>query len=265
MKSQHIIKYSFLSMIVITVLSCFNGSMVDSTTDTHKRPDVNFYGMIEDHHKTFAAEDILIGGKYEVIPVYQPVVKKIQQSSDEKTKHIDPKQNKALLDLKEIISIELKHLEHPTASQVSINNRDYVEIIVTSINNTKKNYLIESSRKVTCKEIDKGPQGSHKELLEERELNMIHLKKLIIDGYKSVREEPVKRSYDAHGQTTTRVQSESKQEVANNTGKIIDQIEKNVQQLSHESPSTLEAMKSSLLSMLKALREQLQKMLNMLQ
>lgn len=261
MKSHLYKKYICSTLVILTTICCWNGSMVESTT-SNKRPDVNFFGQIEDHYKTFAAEDILIGGKYEVIPVYQAITKK--NNSNENNKDIDPKQNKALLDLYEIKSIELKHPTEPTASQININNRDYSEIIVTSINDTKKNYLIESGRKITCKEIDKGPKG---EVHEERELNITHLRKLTITGYKGATPEPMKKSYDQVSQSTQAAEDKEseKKDIAHNTNSLLDQIEKNVQNLSQESPTTFESLKSSILTMLKALREQLQKMVNMLQ
>lgn len=256
---------TFISLLTLVTFLSWNGSLVDSTTST-KRPDVNFYGSIEDHYKTFAAEDILIGGKYEVIPVYQGVNKKKKDEGDkEKSQDVDPKQNKALLDLKEVKSIELKHPEHPTASQITINNRDYSEIVVISINNSKKNYLIESSRKITCREVDKGPQGDHKAVHEERELNIIHLKKLVIKGYKSTRDEPIDREYQKAAKQERPSMSEQKAQVTKDTGDILEKIEQGVKSLSHQDPSAFEKMKASLLSMLKSLREQLQKMLNMLQ
>ncbi len=260
-------KFSFLSCLLLMTLCCWNGTLVEST-NSNKRPDVNFYGTIEDHYKTFNAEDILIGGKYEVIPVYQGVNKKKQSIEDKDQKQeIDPKQNKALIDMQEVKSIELKHPDHPSASQISINNRDYVEIIVTSINGTKKTYLIESSRKITCREIDKGPDGQQTAVHEERELNMIHLKKLTIKGYKSTKDVPEKKYYekDAKQYESQVKKNDEKKEIAQNTGDLLNKIEENVKTLSQDNPSTFEKAKSSIVSMLKALREQLQKMLNMLQ
>lgn len=259
-----------LSLSTALLLFCWNGSMVDSEGKA-KRPDVNFYGTIEDHTKKFYAEDILIAGKYEAIPVYPAIKSSKKRDRDNQflspnnndKEEVDPKQNKALLDLHEVKSIELKHPEHPTASTIEINKRDYIEIIVTSINNTKKNYLIETSRKITCKEIDKGPEGHNKEVLVERELNIIHIKKMKIKGYKSIKESHEKKDLYAPVAKTNLVSE--KKEVSKNTENLLDQIEENVKNLSQDNPSTFDKMKSSILTLLKALREQLQKMLNMLQ
>tara|TARA_Y100000588_G_C14269890_1_gene931842 strand:+ start:332 stop:1075 length:744 start_codon:yes stop_codon:yes gene_type:complete len=238
---------------------CWNGSLVDSDTKD-KRPDVNFYGTIEDHNKTFKVEDILIGGRYQDIAVY-PTISKSKKINTDQKEQVDPKQNKALIDLHEIKSIELKHPDHPTASTIEINKRDYIEIIITSINDTRKDYLIETSRKVTCKEIDKGPKDTKEEVLVERELNMIHIKKMTIKGYKSIKEKDQHKEYGV----TTSHNKHQKHEISKDTSNILDQIEKNVKDLSHDNPSTLEQMKSSILTLLKTLREQLQKILNMLQ
>lgn len=265
---------------VAVLFFCWNGTLVDSNNKT-KRPDVNFYGTIEDHTgKTFYAEDILINGRYEGISVY-PALSKIKKSvrsreettdkasyeqdaKDTKTKEeVDPTQNKALLDLAEVKTIELKHPDHPTASTISINQKDFTEVIITSINGTKKNYLVETSRKITCKEIDKGPDGNKKEVLVERELNMIHIKKLKIDGYKSIKEtderKPDYRSSEKDSST------DQKKEVSKHAENILDQITENVKNLSQDNPSTFDKMKNNIISLLKSLREQLQKMLNMLQ
>lgn len=255
---------------------CWNGTLVDSGSKS-KRPDVNFYGTIEDHTgKIFYAQDLLINGRYEGISVY-PTLKNIKKHAQEKstcdcdeartkttkTEIVDPTQNKALLDLAEIKTIELKHPEHPTASTVNINNKDFIEIIVTSINGTQKHYLVESSRKITCKEIDKGPEENKKEVLVERELNMIHIKKLTIDGHKSAKDSDDNKN-DYHA-SEKKSKPDEKKEVSQHTEKLLDQITENVKNLSQESPSTFEKMKSNIIGLLKSLREQLQKMLNMLQ
>ncbi|MBI2353106.1 hypothetical protein HYV11_02565 [Candidatus Dependentiae bacterium] len=263
-------------LLLSIIFFCWNGSLVDSGNNKNKRPDVNFYGSIEDHTgKTFQVEDILINKRYENIPVY-PILKNIKKRAQEridhecednscssKDKNVDPTQNKALLDLTEIKTIELKNPDHPTASIIAINQKDFTEIIITSINGTKKQYLIEPSRKITCKEIDKGPEENKKEVFIERELNMIHIKKLTIDGYKSTKDCDEKKT----STTTTALKDpecKEKQAIGQQTEKLLDQITENVKNLSQDNPSTFERMKNSIISLLKSLREQLQKMLNML-
>lgn len=265
------IMHSSISFALI-LFFCWNGTLVDSSSKS-KLPDVNFYGTIEDHTRTFDAEYIIIDRRYEDIPVYPyQSLKKLkkrtteQSSKDHETNkkdEIDPTQNKALLKLDEIKSIELQHPDHPTASTIEINQKTYAEIIVTSINGSKNNYLIESSRKVTCKEIDKGPHGTKQGVLIDRELNMIHIKKLTIRGYRSANDADEKKTIKGSSAVTNR--DDQKKEISNNTEKLLDQIEENVKNLSQDNPSAFEKMKSNIITLLKSLREQLQKMMDVLQ
>ena len=144
-------KTYFSTMIIAIFFCCFNGSVVDTnSTTTSMAPDANFYGTLEDHYRTAQIESILIGGKYESIPVYQDVLKSM---TDKKEKiageTIDPKQNKILLNLKDIKSIALKHPENLTTSSILVNSKSYIQIIVTSISGTKREFLIESTRRIT--------------------------------------------------------------------------------------------------------------------
>lgn len=258
--------------LALVLFFCWNGTLVDSNSKS-KLPDVNFYGTIEDHTRTFDAEYIIIDRRYEDIPVYpyQSLKKLKKRITEESTKEhesnkkedIDPTQNKALLKLDEIKSIELQHPDHPTSSTIEINQKNYVEIIVTSINGSKNNYLIESSRKVTCKEIDKGPHGTKQGVLIDRELNMIHIKKLTIKGYKSANDADEKKAIK--GSSDNNNKENQKKEISNHTENLLDQIEENVKNLSQDNPSAFEKIKGNIISLLKSLREQLQKMLDMLQ
>lgn len=256
-------KSQWLQIILIsaTLFLSLNGTLVDGD-DKNKRPDVNFYGTIEDHTKSFYAEDILIEGKYESIAVY-PVISKSKRVNTDDQKSLNPKQNKALIDLKEIQNIELKHPDHPTASTIEINNRNYIEIVVTSITGTKKNYLVESSRNVTCKEVDKGPENKKQEVFTERKLSMIHVKKMTIKGPKANKQSDAEKHYPRSHDKGSLVSE--KKAVSKNTEKILDQIEENVKNLSQDNASAFEKMKSTILTLLKSLREQLQKILDMLQ
>lgn len=248
-------KIHYLSLAVI--FTSWNGSLVETSKDKEKRPDINFYGELTDHYTTNKVEDILIGDKYEQIPFYSPI-KLEQKPADEtkKTIEIDPKQNRVLVDLQEVSLIQLKHPEHPIEHEITINNKKYVEVEVTSITGSKNDYLIESNREISCKKIDKGPEGDQKPVLEERKLNMVHLKKLLINGYKSNPDKTKSASRD----TTV----SEKSEISGKTEKILDQIEEKVNNLPKEDPSNYEKIKDSLLSLLRSLRNQLQKLLDMI-
>ncbi len=245
--------FFYACMLIIT---CWNGSMVDSG-GKDKRPDVNFYGQLQDHSSTCSVEDILIGGKYEQIPVYQllQAAKSSPEPSPSDLK-LDPKQNKTFLDLNEISSISLLHPDRPTTHELTINNKKYVEIEIVTITGSKQIYLVESTRELSCIKIDKGPSEDQKPIQEERKLNMIHVKQLLIKGRKSSQDKKNKESEDSS--------ISDKSKLAQGTEQILDQIEKKVNNLPKEDPSNYEQFKESLLSMLKALRNQLQKILNMI-
>ena len=244
----------------LVLVTCWNGTMVDSGSGKKdKRPDVNFYGQLTDHTCTMNVEDILIGGRYEQIPVFQTGDYSPEQNSKNQQNQpavIDPKQNKIMMDLSEISSISLKNPDRPIEAELNINNRKYSEVEITSINGTKKTYLIESSRELTCLKVDKGPDNDQKPIYEERKLNIIHVKNLLIQGYKT-----------GAGKVSTPAKDVSvsdKGDVAQNTEQILDQIEKKVNNLPKEDPSNYEKLKSSLLSLLRSLRDQLQKLLGMI-
>jgi hypothetical protein len=256
---KHLLKgpKSILPLTILMVIFCWNGSTLDSN-GKDKRPDVNFYGTLTDHISTNTVEDILIGGKYEQIAVYQNIktAKKPIEKTKESGLEIDPKQNKIMLDLHEVSSIELAHPDRPIESEVEINNRKYIEISVTSITGTKQTYLIESSREISCRNIDKGPEKDQTPVLEERKLNMTHVKNLTIKGYKSAK--------DVKSKSVRQEEQADKVDVSTETEKILDQMEEKVKNLPKQHPSQYESFKNSMLTLLRGLREQLQKMLNML-
>jgi hypothetical protein len=248
-------KINYLSLAII--FTSWNGSMVETSKDKDKRPDINFYGELTDHSTTCQVEDILIGGKYEQVSFYSSI-KLEAKSADENKKaiEVDPKQNKVFVDLQEISVIQLKHPDRPIEHEININNKKYVEIEVTSITGSKNDYIVESNREISCKKIDKGPEGDQKPVFEERKLNMIHVKKLLISGYKSNPDKTKSASRD----TTV----SEKSEVSSKTEKILDQIAEKVNNLPKEDPSNYEKVKDSLLSLLRSLRNQLQKLLDMI-
>ena len=236
-------------ILLLTLLCNWNGSMILDDAAS-KSSTIRFSGELIDHSGPHGRllENILIGGKYEAIPFYQ-VVSKNNQTAE---KQIDPKQNKVLLDLQEIESIELKHPESPTKSEIELHGRNYVEIIVTSKHANKKSYLVESSRKLTfeekhsTKETNLSPDQTF-----PGELTFIHIKKLTLKEWKS-----------DHRNNELSVQE--KTDVKNNTSQILDQIEENVKNLPKDNPSLLLQIKDSLLSLLKSLRAQLQKLADMI-
>jgi hypothetical protein len=246
------VKHTLFPLIVLflTVLCNWNGSIIGENET--KEPGISFYGELSDHYRTAPVEDILIGKKYQSIPVYQT----LSAEDRKKTEGVDPKLNKILIDLKEVFTIELKHPENPTASEIELKGRKYVEIIVTSIHKTQKHFLIESSRKITCKEEDKLIDPASVTTLQtstfvDRDLNFIHVKKLTIKGWKS------------EHQVSAPSQDE-KTDIKKDTSHILDDIEKNIKNLPENNPTLLLQVKETLITLLKLLRAQLQKIVNMI-
>lgn len=258
MKHSIISHKKLISCTLVLIFTSWNGSMID--TSNNKRPDVNFYGELTDNNSTCKVEDILIGGKYEDIYVYEPIKNAktaLEKLKDTGTalKEEDPTANKIKLNLQDVTSIELTHPDHPIEHELVINNRKYTKIEVTSITGNKETYLIESSREISCLKIDKGPEQDQQPVTNGRKINMINVKKLLIKGYKGAQDKAKPHYSDAH-------QSE-KAEIANSTEKILDQIEEKVNNLPKED-SNYDKLKHSLLSLLRSLRDQLQKMLSLI-
>ena len=251
-----------LPITACVVMLCWNGSMVD-TNAKDKRPDVNFYGVLTDHKGTYNVEDILINNLYEKVDFYQ--LPDLTRKSPEKVsvdqvksslKETDPKTNKIPLDLQVISQISVVHPDNPVEHEIEINNRKYTQVEVTTINNTKHIYLLESSRKIHCLEIDKGPSKDQKEIYIPHDLEVVSLKTLVINGHK-LGQDSKERKYED-------TKNNDKVEVANDTEKILDQIEEKVKNLPQDDPSQYEKVKSSIISLLRSLRDQLQKMLNLI-
>jgi hypothetical protein len=266
-------KQIYTVIIALSALfCCFNGSVVTTTNSTEKsiEPDINFYGTLEDHTHTEKVQSILIGARYESIPVYQDIPR--THSIDKNIPDIDPKQNKTLINLQDIKSITLEHPNNPTASSIQINNKSYIQIIIESLHGTKKKYLVEATRKITCKEIDKSVEGS--QTLQTRDINFIHVKKLTIQGFKSNQAyqaseiSPISKEFESG--MTPKMQnnhqnlSQEKKDFKNNAAELLHAIEENVKNLPMDNESAFETMRATILTLLKSLRDQLQKFLDMI-
>lgn len=258
-------KLSIWAIAISTIFCCWNGSMVTSSSETSTEPDINFHGTLEDHAHTAQVESILIGGKYESIPVYQQVIAPAHQDkSENKPQEIDPKQNKTLINLANIKSISLQHPNNPTASSVQVNNKMYIQIVIESLHGTKKKYLVESTRKITCKEIDKSADIQEKQTLQARDINFIHVKKLSIKGYKSNHPYQAPEINPISKESEKPTMSQEKKDFKNNAAELLHAIEENVKNMPIDNPNTFETMRSTVLTLLKSLRDQLQKFLDMI-
>lgn len=258
MKHLHLKSMSTLSIISLVLLTCWNGSMVDSGSKD-KRPDVNFYGKLNDE----SVEDILIGGKYNEIPVYKLIdaeqkstMKESVDQSKSSMAEKSPTSDQTKLNLDDVASIALKYPETPTAKEVSINNKKYVIIHIQLINDSIHEYMVEAERNITALAIDKGP-NNNQPILSKRVVKMSALKSLVIKGRKAAED---------MNQSRMRKENEDTDKItlANNIEKDLDQIAQEVDNLPKHDPSQYEKFKSSMISLLRSLRNQLQKMLNMI-
>jgi len=245
------------------LLCCFNGSVVTTTNSSEQttEPDINFYGTLEDHTHTANIQSILIGGRYESIPVYQDIPRTKENNNNV---DIDPKQNKILINLQDIKSIALEYANNPATSSIKINNKTYIQIIVELIHGTKKKYLVESTRKITCKEIDKSADVQEKPTLQIRDINFIHVKKLIIQGFKSNVSYETPQISPISKESTKPTLSQEKKDFKNNAAELLHAIEENVKNLPMDNESAFETMRATILTLLKSLKDQLQKFLDMI-
>ncbi len=262
-----------------SLFCCWNGSMVTSSTEVAAQPDINFHGTLEDHAHSAPVESILIGGRYESIPVYQQVTRSSEHVSTDalsKIEEIDPKQNKTLINLQDVKSIALQHPNNPTTSSIKVNNKIYIQIVVESLHGTKKKYLVESTRKITCKEIDKSAEVTDKPTLQSRDLNFIHVKKLSIKGYRSnhpyqapqiapiSNESSLNKTMMDKASNTSSALAKEKNNFKNNAADLLHAIEENVKNMPMDNATAFETMRSTILTLLKTLRDQLQKFLDMI-
>ena len=267
---KHHIIYSTLP-IALMLFFCWNGTIIDSGSKS-KLPDVNFYGTIECYEETFNFEYLLIKNKYEKITVHpiqsslKNLKKRITENSannNETNKTEDPTKSKGELSLFHTKTIELQDPHHPTASIIMLNQKEFAEIVVTLINGAKQNFLIENDLNISCQQVTNGSSNTKNNIFIPRFLPITKIKKLTIKGYRSTNysdDSNVTKNSSDHIH-----QEDQKKEVAKHTENLLDQIEENVKNLSQENASTFEKMKSNIITLLKSLREQLQKMLNMLQ
>ncbi len=278
-----------MAIALSAFICCFNaGSLTTTSADMSTEPDINFYGELEDHAHAASVQSILIGGRYESIPVYQQISShKTAPNIEGQNKDIDPKQNKILINLQDVKSIALEHPHNPTSSSIQVNNKTYIQIIVELLHGTKKKYLVEATRKITCKEIDKSADIQDKPTLQERDINFIHVKKLTIKGFKSnhpyqapqlspMSANPQTHQIPAHSSSIAKIAQspapaqldsalmQEKNDLTNNAAELLHAIEENVKNLPMDNPSAFETMRSTILTLLKSLRDQLQKFLDMI-
>ena len=218
------------------------------SNDEEKSPTakINFYGSLLDHQKESDVDFIEIGGKTKKIPFYNT-----PEMIEGKYPDMDPTKNIAYVDLDEVKSFGLKNPKKPMENEIKLAGRTYITIEVITQADKVREYLVEATRRVTCKEIS---LVNNKPLEEERELTFAHIRQMTIQGFTSgnrVESKPL----TAHAQ--------EKEAITKDTNTLLDAIESNVKNLPADNPTLLKQMKKSILEMLKSLRSTLQKFLDM--
>lgn len=169
--------YIFWSCIALTLF--VNWGTPESSIESGRKHPVNFYGSFTTNdQRSIDVENIALGGLYKDIPVYDMPAIENKQIYTMKEKDGEALQNnKALrykleedphkgiitkIDLAEVASIVVPD---PKAFWIFKRKNGYrplefieIEIISNDARKTKNNYLIETSRKITCDQINEaGP------------------------------------------------------------------------------------------------------------
>lgn len=243
---SHIVLHALLYILCIPSMALQAGVLSGDEEKSDKSGKINFYGTLLDHQKESDVDFIEIGGKTKKISFYNA-----PEMVEGKYPDMDPTKNIAYVDLDEVKSFALKNQKKPMDNEVKLAGRTYLTIEVITQADKTRDYLVESTRRVTCKEISLVNQ---KALEEERELTFAHIKKMTIKGFTSgnrVESKPL----TAHAQ--------EKEAITKDTNTLLDAIEDNVKNLPADNPTLLKQMKKSILEMLKSLRSTLQKFLDM--
>src|SRR3990167_7075078 len=146
------------------ILLCVNmGMQNEGSVAGGGRPDINFYGTLKDNTgASYAVENITIGGMFKQIPVYAKPASPTANPGD----------NRTLLDLKEIKAIIVPEGE----KELTFGGKPYTEIVVVSLDGTKRTYMIETSKLLRCGE--KNASGD-----TEKELAFRAVMEINIRGY----------------------------------------------------------------------------------
>lgn len=176
-------KYGIQLLGCLTILFCANFGSQESS-DNGNKPAVNFYGTLTTWQgQEFSVENILLGKRYNKIPVYeiQPITD-AQKKQDREFEH-DPRDGIITkLDLAEIATLSIPDPSKIYTFQKRKNSRivEYLEIVIASNDDkkTEQHYLIDLGRKLTCDQINQaGPI--------EKDVPLKAIKKLTIQGYRS--------------------------------------------------------------------------------
>lgn len=191
---------TIIFLAALGILFLANWGTPESNSDESRKNSLNFYGNLETWQgQTYEVENISLDHRIKKIEVYEKPINTQNTSSpttpqQETTLGVNPITNfaKVYIDLTEIKSLEITDPEKMWTYHKKRVQRElsFLEIVITHNNpqETKNTYLIESRKKLYC---DRRIGTS----LEEREVPLIAIKKLAVEGYRHRELKNGRRSY----------------------------------------------------------------------
>lgn len=191
---------AFIFLAALGILFLANWGTPESNLDEPRKNSLNFYGTLDTWQgQIYPVENISIDHRIKKIEMYEKpngthIVKQLATEALEGSSlTINPITNfpKIYVDLAEIKSLEIPDPEKIWNYKKKRGNREltFFEIVVTNNDpqETKTTYLIESRKKLYC-------DRRIGESFEEREVPLIAVKKLSIEGYRHHEQKNGKRS-----------------------------------------------------------------------
>jgi len=173
-------KQAYQKVSLIACVALINWSSPETSGDSPRKQKINFYGTLYicTNAKSYEVENISISNICKLISVYEtPCKKEIQENKLQLPQ--DPRKGIVTrLDLSEIAEINVPMPTNVYTFQKNSHIINFIEIEVVSNNpeHTKRQYLIETTRKIMCDEINTaGPI--------EKEVPMQAFTRLVIKGY----------------------------------------------------------------------------------
>ena len=172
-----------LAIVLIAVTTALHAGSSGSSESLSLRQEqqkIDIYGQLTDKQGyTFSFNNLSIAGAIEAIPFYQ----KPHCLTD--NAHL----NERLLNLADIREIRTPQTESSCNVQeiYMFNNRHYIDIIITLTDGTEHKYIVETSRRIFCNEVNtRQPQT----VILPAKIAFQSLDKLVIQGYRTRQDLP---------------------------------------------------------------------------
>ncbi|MCL4229751.1 hypothetical protein KJZ61_03660 [Candidatus Dependentiae bacterium] len=192
---------TIIFLAALGILFLANWGTPESNSDEPRKNSLNFYGNLETWQgQTYEVENISLDHRIKKIEMYEKPIPTQHASPSSTTPQeetvlgVNPITNftKVYIDLAEIKSLEIPDPEKMWIYHKKRGQREliFLEIVVTNNDSqeTKNTYLIENRKKLYC---DRRIGTS----LEEREVPLIAIKKLSVEGYRQREPRNGRRSY----------------------------------------------------------------------